>query len=161
MVFVRLLSASGAPATTAFTDTKDWQNVADVSVPEGGIGGIRIGVRGSTEIEFPLLNDPFTSRGGARCDVATFRATFGAFVRAYNRDLRRLDRLFSRRRFVWYSAGASAARPNSRRRPARRGAPEPRGAVLAELDSSEVRRVRPLREHRLRPGRGGLSQKIR
>jgi hypothetical protein len=69
-------------------------------------------------------NDPFTSPGGVRCDVAALRTTLAAFVRAYNRgDLRRLDRLFSREpRFLWYSWGGTARSdraaliPNFRRR---------------------------------------------
>lgn len=110
-MFVRLLSASGAPAATAFTDTRGGANAAIVTVPEGGLGGIPIGLRGTTDVLFPLVNDPFVARGGVRCDVAAFRATIGAFVRAYAAgDLRRLDRLFSRRNFVWYSATAPGAR---------------------------------------------------
>jgi hypothetical protein len=44
------------------------------------------------------------------------RATLVAFVRAYNRgDMPRLDRLFSRNRFAWYSAPAPGSRvlPNA------------------------------------------------
>jgi hypothetical protein len=110
-MFVRLLSKTGAPSTVGFTDTdRDGLNRARVKVPAGGIGGVRVGLRGwndhgVADALFPLTNDPFLSPGGARCDVATARRTLAAFVRAYNRgDYRRLDRLFSRERFVWYYA---------------------------------------------------------
>jgi hypothetical protein len=110
-MFVRLLSKTGAPATVGFTDTdRDGFNRARVKVPAGGIGGIRIGLRGwndrgVSDAYFPLTNDPFLSPGGARCDVAALKANMAAFVRAYNRgNYRLLDRLFSREGFVWYFA---------------------------------------------------------
>jgi hypothetical protein len=112
-MFVRLLSRTGAPATTGFSRQHGMTGryAAEVRVPQGGIGGIRFGLRGTTDITFPLENDPFRSRGGVRCDVATTRAMLAAFVSAYNRgDFRRLDRLFSRTHFVWYSANAPGAR---------------------------------------------------
>ncbi len=125
-MFVRLLSRTGAPSTTGFasaTAHEDGRYAADVSVPAGRIGGLRMGLRGSTDIFFPLENDPFTSPGGVRCDVAALRTTLTAFVRAYNRgDLDRLDQLFSREHFVWYSSGGPARSdrdaliPNLRRR---------------------------------------------
>jgi hypothetical protein len=59
----------------------------------------------AADVVFPLDDDPFTSPGGVRCDVAALRKTLGAFVRAYNDgDLERLDRLFSREGFLWYWA---------------------------------------------------------
>jgi hypothetical protein len=107
-MFVRLLSRTGAPATTSVARAGSHANgryAASVRVPEGGIGGIRFGVRGSPEVLLPVDNDPFTSPGGVRCDAAALRRTLGAFVRAYDSgDLRRLDRLFSREGFVWYFA---------------------------------------------------------
>jgi hypothetical protein len=110
-MFLRLLSRTGAAATTGFARETSGRYKTDVSVPAGGIGGIRVGLRGSTEIFFPLENDPFRSRDGVRCDVAALRATLTAFVRAYNRgNLRRLDSLFSRERFVWYSSPAPGER---------------------------------------------------
>jgi len=111
-MFVRLLSNTGAPATTGFaggTAHADGRYAAEVRVPAGGIG-VRVGLRGwndhgTNDLLFPLENDPFTSPGGVRCDVAAVRTTLTAFVRAYNRgDLQRLDQLFSRERFVWYAA---------------------------------------------------------
>lgn len=114
-MFVRLLSATGARSTTAFasaTAHPDGRYAADAVVPAGGVGGVRIGLRGTTDVLFPVDNDPFTSAGGARCDVAAVRAKLAAFVRAYNLgDARRLDRLFSHERYVWYSSG----RPGIRR----------------------------------------------
>lgn len=115
-MFVRLLSRTGAAATMGFSPQQGLTGryAARVRVPPGGIGGVRMGLRGTTDVEFPLENDPFRSRGGLRCDVATTRAILQAFVRAYNTgDLRRLDRLFSRTHFVWYSAGAPDARLGS------------------------------------------------
>jgi hypothetical protein len=112
-MFVRLLSRTGAPVTTGFSPQHGMTGryAAQVQVPQGGIGGIRFGLRGTTDVTFTLENDPFRSRAGLRCDVATTRAILGAFVSAYNRgDLRRLDRLFSRTRFRWYSANAPGAR---------------------------------------------------
>ncbi len=110
-MFVQLLSATGAASTTAFTNSDAGRNTAEAVVPAGGIGGIRIGLRGTTDIFFPLVNDPFLTPGGVRCDVGAVRATLAAFVRAYNRgDTRRLDRLFSRSRFAWYSAPAPGSR---------------------------------------------------
>jgi hypothetical protein len=112
-MFVRLLSRTGASVTTGFAPQQGMTGryVAQVKVPRGGIGGIRMGLRGTTDIVFPLENDPFRSPGGLRCDVMTSRAVLAAFVGAYNLgDLRRLDRLFSRSRFVWYSAGEPGAR---------------------------------------------------
>ena len=110
-MFVRLVSARGVRSTMGFTDTVAGRNVADVRVPTGGIGAIRVGLRGTTDVEFLLTNNPFLTPGGALCDVGTFWSTMRAFLRAYNRgDARRLDGLFSRRRFAWYSAGKPGAR---------------------------------------------------
>ena len=113
-MFVRLLGRVGARSTIAFTDTRGGRNVAEITVPAGGIGGIRVGLRGTTDITFPLDNDPFAVPGGARCDVATLRATLTTFVRAYNGGQRTaLDRVFSRRHFVWYSSGEPGLRVNA------------------------------------------------
>lgn len=113
-MFVRLLSRTGAPATTGFAQGgghPDGRYAADVPVPSGGIGGIRTGLRGTTDVLFPVVNDPFLSRGGARCDADALRTALTAFVRAFNAgDTRRLDGLFSRANFVWYSSGAPGAR---------------------------------------------------
>jgi hypothetical protein len=63
-VFVRLLSASGGRPTIGFA-TPDahpqGRYDARVAVPEGGIGGVQIGLRGSTDVLFPLENDPFAA----------------------------------------------------------------------------------------------------
>lgn len=117
-MFVRLLSKTGAPSTIGLADGGGrFQTM--LRVPSGGIGGVRVGLRGTScgisgcrasDVLFPLVNDPFRSPGGVRCDVTALRATFGAFVRAYNRgELRMLDRLFAREpRFVWFSSGGPA-----------------------------------------------------
>ena len=117
-MFVRLLSRTGAASTVGLADGGGrFQTM--LRVPSGGIGGVRVGLRGmscdasgcrASDALFPLVNDPFRSPGGVRCDVAALRATFGAFVRAFNQgELRTLDRLFAREpRFVWFSSGGPA-----------------------------------------------------
>lgn len=125
-MFVRLLSRTGAAPTMAFATEYEHINgryTADVQVPEGGVGGIRFGLRAAPSGLFPLANDPFTSPGGVRCDVAAFRRVLGQFVAGYNAgDFARLDALFSRDRFVWYSWGGNARHdrdaliPNLRKR---------------------------------------------
>jgi hypothetical protein len=69
-VFVRLRSASGARAETAFAPTADHADgeyAATVAVPKGGIGDVEIGLRGFTsgaagthtsDMLFPITNDP-------------------------------------------------------------------------------------------------------
>jgi hypothetical protein len=68
-VFVRLLSATGGRPTIGFA-TPDahpqGRYDARVAVPKGGIGGVQIGLRGSSDGEpsdvlFPLANDPFAA----------------------------------------------------------------------------------------------------
>jgi hypothetical protein len=118
-MFVRLLSATGGRATTALVGGQG-RFEATVDVPPGGIGGIRAGLRGQgcdssgcrdVDDIFPIANNPFRSAGGALCDVAALRATLSAFVRAYDAgDLGRLDALFSRDAFVWYSSGGPGLR---------------------------------------------------
>jgi hypothetical protein len=65
-VFVRLLSASGAPASRAFA-SGDGTYTATVVVPDGGISDVQIGIRGWTsgpngtresDLLFPITNDP-------------------------------------------------------------------------------------------------------
>lgn len=117
-MFVRLLSRTGAPSTIGLADGGGrFQTM--LRVPSGGIGGVRVGLRGmscdasgcrASDALFLLVNDPFRSPGKVRCDVAALRATLGAFVSAYNKgELRTLDRLFAREpRFVWFSSGGPA-----------------------------------------------------
>jgi hypothetical protein len=71
-VFVRLRSATGPSAETAFT-SGDGDYRASVVVPEGGIGDVQIGLRGWTsgpsgtresDLLFPITNDPLP--GAAR-----------------------------------------------------------------------------------------------
>jgi hypothetical protein len=75
-VFVRLVSASGAAATTGFAPSGTYttgEYAATVVVPEGGIGDVRIGLRGfssgatgyrESAMLFPITNDPLP--GAAR-----------------------------------------------------------------------------------------------
>ncbi len=117
-MFVRLLSRSGAPPTTGYDDGSG-RFETTIRVPEGGIGGVRAGLRGircgasgcqRSDAVFPLVNDPFASPEGVRCDAAALRSKLLTFVRAYNRgDVRQLDRLFSEEPgFKWYSWGGNA-----------------------------------------------------
>ncbi|HEY7731324.1 MAG TPA: hypothetical protein VH950_10515 [Gaiellaceae bacterium] len=117
-MFVRLLSRTGAPSTVGLADgTGRFETT--LRVPAGGIGGVRVGLRGTrcdangcrpSDALFPLENNPFRSPDGARCDVAALRATLAAFVQAYNRgDLRTLNRVFaSEPRFKAFSSGGAA-----------------------------------------------------
>jgi hypothetical protein len=66
-VFVRLVSASGASAETAFAREDGGHYTATVVVPEGGIADVEVGLRGwvSGQVErrpsdllFPITNDP-------------------------------------------------------------------------------------------------------
>jgi len=120
-MFVRLLSRTGARSTDAVrTNKAPYRFVATVAVPEGGIGGIRVGLIGTACDAkgcrpapglFPLENSPFVTSGGAVCDVATLGRSLRAFVRAYNSgDLPVLDRLFSKDRFRWYSSAGPGIR---------------------------------------------------
>jgi hypothetical protein len=65
-VFVRLRSASGGAATTGFaspTAHADGRYDAQVAVPAGGIAAVEIGLRGTTDVLFPLRNDPLRAGG--------------------------------------------------------------------------------------------------
>ena len=60
-VFVRLLSATGGRPTIGFATPgahPQGRYDAQVAVPEGGIGGVQIGVRGTSDVVFSLENDP-------------------------------------------------------------------------------------------------------
>lgn len=69
-VFVRLASAAGGRPTVGFDSGGACRAhtggayAATVKVPEGGIGGIKIGLRGTTDVFFPLENDPFAAARG-------------------------------------------------------------------------------------------------
>ena len=60
-IFVRLHSASGGAATTAFATADAHPHGrygARVAVPDGGIGRIEIGMRGTTDMLFQLRERP-------------------------------------------------------------------------------------------------------
>ncbi len=93
-VFVRLLSASGgAPVKASGTEERardrSGRYVAEVRVPEGGIGGIRIGLEGiriiggrteDADVFFPIDNDPFATAaasGGNTGDSRSFPPSAG------------------------------------------------------------------------------------
>src|SRR3954470_13313979 len=63
-VYVHLLGSGGqATEAAAFGAAHpDGRYAASVRVPLGGITGIRIGLKGTTEIFFPVVNDPTTLR---------------------------------------------------------------------------------------------------
>ena len=94
-VFIRFLDARGGPPTEGLargSSHPDGIYDATVRVPAGGLGGVQIGVRGTTDILAPLVSDPFSlyrplhlphvARGG-RCPVSTidrsipFSSTYG------------------------------------------------------------------------------------
>jgi hypothetical protein len=121
-MFVRLLSRTGARSTYGFAREGPHPvtpYTTDVKVPVGGIGGVRVGLRGTTDVYFPLENNPFASPGGVPCDAGAVNATLGAFVRAYNRGVvARLDQLVSRRHFFFYASSDPGRRllPEARNR---------------------------------------------
>jgi len=119
-LYVRLLGRAGGSTTAAATGTAGGF-AADVRVPEGGIGGIRIGVPGQAcgpsgcrraDMLFPVVNDPFRSPAGVRCDMGAVAGALHSFATAFTRGyLRRLDALFAPAdRFGWYSSAAPGAR---------------------------------------------------
>jgi hypothetical protein len=66
-VFVRLRSASTGASTIAFataTAHADGRYDATVTVPKGGIGRVEIGLRGTTDVVFPLIGDPLVASTG-------------------------------------------------------------------------------------------------
>jgi hypothetical protein len=78
-VFVRLHSATGGVATMAFAAADAHplgRYDARVTVPNGGIGGVEIGLRGTTDVVFPLENDPLAVRAAAPV-ARTKEATLG------------------------------------------------------------------------------------
>jgi hypothetical protein len=90
-VFVRLLSASGAGAETGYAPSGGYTSgeyTATVVVPKGGIGDVKIGLRGFTsgangthnaDMLFPIVNDPVP--GGAVTHPGDSRST-GSIVAA-------------------------------------------------------------------------------
>jgi hypothetical protein len=89
-VFVRLLSASGGRPTIGFA-TPDahpqGRYDAQVAVPDGGIGGVQIGLRGTNDAGasdalFPLEHDPFAApaHGAAAGQEAASRAPLPALL---------------------------------------------------------------------------------
>ena len=80
-VYVHLLGAGGQATEAAASGAAhpDGRYSARVRAPTGGITGIRIGLKGTTEIFFPVINDPTTLRrplhlpaltSGARCPLS-------------------------------------------------------------------------------------------
>jgi hypothetical protein len=73
-VFVRLLSAGGETVKAVGTEGPRGRFVADVAVPEGGIGEIEIGLEGTTmyadgrtqdaDVYFPVDNNPLAAPAG-------------------------------------------------------------------------------------------------
>src|SRR5207249_1705573 len=85
--------------------------------PPGGIGGIRPGLRGTTDIYFPIENDPFRGKLGLVCDVRAVSGALHWFKGAFNTgDMPGHQALFSRTRFAWFSS----TRPGLRSDPAAR-----------------------------------------
>lgn len=119
-LFVRLLGRSGG-STFEFARSRSGAFSAEVTVPRDGLGGIRVGLRGSAcgpsgcrvgDLYFPVVNDPFRSPAGVRCDVAAVVRALRTFAAAFSAgDLRRLDALFAQEpRFAWFSSGGPGVR---------------------------------------------------
>jgi hypothetical protein len=119
-LYVRLLGREGGSRSASATGTAGGF-AAVVPVPKDGIGGIRIGLPGQAcgptgchraDLLFPIVNDPFRTAGGVRCDVAAVAGALRSFADAFTRgDLPRLDALFARdTRFAWFSSGSPGAR---------------------------------------------------
>jgi hypothetical protein len=79
-VFVRLVDAAGGAPSDATAPQSNGVFTATVRVPPGGVGSIRIGLHGTSDVFFPLVNDPFSVRRplhlptlprGAACPVST------------------------------------------------------------------------------------------
>jgi hypothetical protein len=95
-VFVRLSSATGDRAETAYTNGGG-TFAADVVVPKGGIGDVQIGIRGwssgpdgthEAPMFFPITNDPLPGRivrtstdsGGDGSNAWLFASALGALL---------------------------------------------------------------------------------
>lgn len=73
-IFVRLLSAAGGRAETAFARGTAGRYATTVAVPKGGIRAVQIGIRGwssgpagtrEADVLFPITNDPVPRSGAA------------------------------------------------------------------------------------------------
>jgi hypothetical protein len=84
-IFVRLVSRSGGRTETATARGRPGRYAAIVRVPDGGIGGIRIGIHGWTDagggrradVVFPIANDPFVLRRASRAFAALVARRYG------------------------------------------------------------------------------------
>lgn len=108
-VFVRLRSASGAAAETAFSPQTKGEFTATVKVPEGGIGDVQIGLMGwrsdatGTHYApgfFPITNDPLPGQMHVFSDDSGPSATLIAVVAGSLLALTALAALVARRRFA-------------------------------------------------------------
>jgi hypothetical protein len=61
-VFIKLLDAAHGAPTTAVSQRSDGFFEAMVRVPAGGIGGLQIGIHGTTDVYFPVRNNPYALR---------------------------------------------------------------------------------------------------
>jgi hypothetical protein len=64
-IFIRLLDAAHGAATTAEADRGARPGgffEVTVQVPAGGIGGLQIGIHGTTDVYFPVRNNPYALR---------------------------------------------------------------------------------------------------
>jgi hypothetical protein len=114
-MFVQFLTKTGAATEPAFgRDIETGRYVATATVPPGGIGGIRPGLRGTTDIYFPIENDPFRAELGVVCDVRAVSGALHRFKGAFNTgDMPGLEGLFSQERFVWFSSTRPGLRANA------------------------------------------------
>lgn len=77
-VFIRLVSASGEEPTTSVASGDNGEYEATVRVPEGGIGGVAIGLHGissgptgtsQSDVYFPVTNNPLPAPTLAQLEV--------------------------------------------------------------------------------------------
>jgi hypothetical protein len=61
-VFIKLLDAAHGAPTTAVSERSDGFFEATVPIPAGGIGGLQIGIHGTTDVYFPVRNNPYALR---------------------------------------------------------------------------------------------------
>jgi hypothetical protein len=76
-IFVRLVDARGGPPVDATAAQSNGPFSTTVRVPAGGIAGIRVGLHGTTDIFFPVTNDPFALRRRPRACQSS-RASYAA-----------------------------------------------------------------------------------
>jgi hypothetical protein len=108
-VFVRLRSASGAAAETAYAAETNGEFTTTVTVPEGGIGDVQIGLMGVRSdatgthwapMFFPITNDPLPGQLHVFSEDSGPSAALIAVVAGSLLALTALAALVARRRYA-------------------------------------------------------------